>query len=216
MIAAFFDMDRTLIRCNSGTEWIRYLYRRGELSKVGLLRGLGWVAQYKLSVLDIEAVTTRVVGDMAGQTERDMVDKCLPFFDQVVWPAVTRQGRAALERHRALGHEIALLSSSSQYVASLLAERLGIEHVLCTRIEAQDGIFTGRYARPACYGEGKIHWAEGFATPRGISLGQSWFYTDSYTDLPMLERVGHRVVVNPDARLQRHARRVGWTVERWS
>ena len=67
----------------------------------------------------------------------------------------------------------------------------------------------------ACYGPGKVHWAERFAAEHDIDLGASWFYTDSYSDLPMLERVGVARVVNPDTRLKRHAQRVGWPVEDW-
>ena len=69
---------------------------------------------------------------------------------------------------------------------------------------------------PACFGRGKVHWAEDLGSRRSLDLDKSWFYTDSYTDLPMLERVGNRVIVNPDPRLRRAARRRGWVVESWS
>ena len=84
-----------------------------------------------------------------------------------------------------------------------------------TQIEVQGGKFTGRIHAPVCYGTGKVHWAEQFAAEKQIDLSQSWFYTDSYSDLPMLRRVGRRVVINPDPRLRRYARRAGWTVEEW-
>jgi phosphoserine phosphatase len=73
----------------------------------------------------------------------------------------------------------------------------------------------GTHIKPACYGNGKVHWAEQFAREHGVNLDQSWFYTDSYTDLPMLERVGVPRVINPDARLRRHARKRGWATESW-
>jgi phosphoserine phosphatase len=78
-----------------------------------------------------------------------------------------------------------------------------------------DGRFTGRVLEPVCYGLGKVHWAERLAERAAIDLDGSYFYTDSYSDLPMLQRVGHRVVVNPDPRLRRFARKAGWTVEAW-
>ena len=87
---------------------------------------------------------------------------------------------------------------------------------MCTRFEVHaDGNFAGRHVAPACYGRGKVHWAERFAAEHGVDLDGSWFYTDSYSDLPMLERVGVRKVINPDTRLLRHARRAGWDIQNW-
>jgi HAD superfamily hydrolase (TIGR01490 family) len=213
--AAFFDMDRTLIRANSGTLYLKWLRARGEISRLRLLQGMAWIAQYKLSVLDMEAVTAKVTLTIAGQSERDMVDKCLEFFRDHVQGSVAPKGLEALEAHRRDGHVVAILSSSTPYVTEPLARHLGIEHVLCTRLSTRDGVFDGTHVKPACYGAGKVHWAEAFARAHDVDLSKSFFYTDSYSDLPMLERVGVRRVVNPDTRLARHARRVGWTVEEW-
>jgi HAD superfamily hydrolase (TIGR01490 family) len=212
---AFFDMDRTLIRCNSATRWILFLRRRKEISHLGMLRALGWLAQYKLSILDIEAVTTKVMADMHGQPEQALIEKTRVFFASEVAHEVTDAGRRAIAWHRDRGHEIALLTSSTRYVPEQLAISLGIEHVLCTHLGVEGGQFDGNYRRPACYGAGKVHWAEEFAKTHRIDLSKSYFYTDSYSDLPMLERVGEKRVVNPDLRLSRHARRAGWEVQSW-
>jgi len=213
--AAFFDMDRTLIRANTGTLYIRYLRRRGELGALRMVQALGWIAQYKLAILDMESVITRVTAQMAGDSEQEMIDKCLAFTESLVLPTVAPKALEALARHRAEGHVVAILSSSSPYVTEPLARHLGIEHVLCTRLMVRDGKFEGTHVRPACYGPGKVHWAEAFARDRGVDLQRSFFYTDSYSDLPMLERVGVARVINPDSRLRRHARRVGWEVDEW-
>jgi HAD superfamily hydrolase (TIGR01490 family) len=215
MIGAFFDMDRTLIRCNTGTEWIRFLRRRGEITRWRTLRALAWVLEYRLAVLDMEAVTAKVLGEMAGEVERDLIDKCNEFTETLVIARVAPKAREALAFHRQQGHVLAILSSSTPYVTEPLARHLGIDHVLCTRLSVRDGRLDGTHVRPACYGVGKVHWAESFARERGIDLARSWFYSDSYSDLPMLERVGVARVINPDARLRRHARRVGWEVAEW-
>jgi HAD superfamily hydrolase (TIGR01490 family) len=213
--AAFFDMDRTLIRANTGTLYLKFLRSRGEISRLRLLQGLAWIAQYKLAVLDMEAVTAKATRTIAGQSEREMIDKCLDFFRHHVKDTVAPKGLEALAQHRRDGHVVAILSSSTPYVTEPLARHLGIEHVLCTRLSIRDGRFDGTHVRPACYGPGKVHWAEAFARTHEVDLSRSFFYTDSYSDLPMLERVGVKRVVNPDTRLLRHARRVGWTVEEW-
>jgi HAD superfamily hydrolase (TIGR01490 family) len=213
--AAFFDMDLTLLAINSGREWIRFLRRRGEMSFFEMLRALGWIAQYRLAILDIDAITTKTVGDMRGDPEQEMIDKCRIFFDEIVAPSITRAGFDAIARHRRDGHAIALLSGGTQYITELVAARLEIDHVLCNRLSVTDGAFDGTYRKPVCYGHGKVHYAEAFAQERGVDLDESFFYTDSFTDLPMLERVKHRRVVNPDARLLRHARKRGWSIETW-
>jgi HAD superfamily hydrolase (TIGR01490 family) len=214
-VAAFFDMDHTLIRVNSGRLWLDFLRARGEISMVQMLRALGWLTQYKLSVLDMETVSKKVVAGMVGESEDELADKSRRFFAEQIVPHIADEGRNAILRHRAAGHEIALLTSSTRYVAGPLAEALGIEHVLCTRLGVKDGRFDGTIDPPPCYGAGKVAHAERFGRELGLDLEGSFFYTDSYSDLPMLERVAGARVINPDARLARYAARVGWEVSAW-
>src|SRR6476659_10040000 len=122
--AAFFDMDRTLVRCNSGSLYIRWLRERDEISRYRQLRALGWIVQYKLAILDMEAVTTRVIAGMKGDDEGEMRRKCLEFAQQQVLPEVAPKAREALERHRGEGHVVAILSTSTPYVTEPLAEHL--------------------------------------------------------------------------------------------
>ncbi len=215
MIAAFFDMDHTLLRCNTGSKWIGFLRRRREISFPHLLRAMGWVAQYKLSILDMESVTARVTAEMMGDSEQEMIDKCRIFAESEVLREIAPKAREAVARHRDQGHLLAILTSSTPYVTRILADHLGIQHLICTQLEVAEGKFVGRHVRPTCYGQGKVHWAESFASEHQIDLDRSYFYTDSFTDLPMLERVGERRVINPDVRLRRHATQVGWSVEIW-
>lgn len=214
-VAAFFDMDHTLIRVNSGHLWVRYLRERGEISLRQSLRALAWLAQYKLSILDMETVSKRVVAAMAGDSEQELADKSRAFFVERVASHISDAGRRAVAWHRAEGHRVALLTSSTRYVAGPLAEALGIEHVLCTTLGVRDGRFDGTLQPPACYGEGKVERAQRFCAEHGLELEPSYFYTDSFSDLPMLERVASARVVNPDARLARFASRVGWEVLTW-
>jgi HAD superfamily hydrolase (TIGR01490 family) len=128
---------------------------------------------------------------------------------------VTPAARHAVDTHRAKGDVIVLATGATQYAALAVAGGLGIEHTLCSRLEVDRGRFTGRLAA-MCFGPHKVTLAEGFAAAQGIDLARSTFYSDSYNDLPMLERVGTAVAVNPDVRLWRHARRRGWRVEQWA
>jgi len=166
-------------------------------------------------LIDLQWVATRLAGEMAGRLEREFADTCRKWVETDVLPLVVPGAREKIEKHRAEGHLLAILSTSPNYVTEPLAETLGIEEVMSTRFEVDAGHFTGRLLGPACVGKGKVHWAEDLGTRRHVDLSQSWFYTDSYTDMPMLERVGNRVVVNPDPRLKRIAKRRGWPVQDW-
>jgi HAD superfamily hydrolase (TIGR01490 family) len=215
MPAAFFDMDRTLLTINSGSLWVRFLRRRGEISRWQYARALGWALEYKLSILDMHALAERLAADLTGQAEEDMVAKCVYWYRTEVQRTVAAPALAAIEEHRRRGERVLLLTSATNYIAAPVAEGVGLDGVICSRLEVAEGRFTGRMMRPICYGAGKVERAESWAESEGIDLRDTTFYTDSYTDLPMLERVGHPVAVNPDPRLRRAARQRGWPVRDW-
>src|SRR5215470_7112740 len=99
MTVAFFDMDRTLLTVNSGTRWMRFLRRRGEVSRWQLLRALGWAAQYHLSILDMAALAGRLVADLAGDSEEEMIAKCELWFATEMRHTIAARGRARVEEH---------------------------------------------------------------------------------------------------------------------
>jgi HAD superfamily hydrolase (TIGR01490 family) len=215
-VAAFFDVDRTLISVNSGELWVRHLWRSGRLSPAWALRSLLWIGQYRLGLLDFEGVIARVAADYRGRDAREVAAEITRFFDAEIASSLCVEGPQRIAEHRAAGHEVALLTSGSRFMAEPVAARLGVEHILCSELEIDDaGVLTGRHQPPACGGAGKIVHAERLAAALGVDLARSFFYTDSYTDLPMLAKVGHPRVINPDARLRRLARARGWEIEAW-
>jgi len=213
--AAFFDMDNTLLRVDSGMSWVRFLYRRGELPPRMVAKALYWQTLYRLALLDMDAVFTKLVEDLRGDSEAEMIAKCEIWYRDHVAPEVAPAARVAIEHHRRAGHLIVLATGSTQYAARPVASGVGIEHVLSSELEVDRGLFTGRPAA-FCFGHHKVALAERWAERHGVELAASYFYSDSYNDLPMLERVGTAIAVNPDARLRRHARRRGWATPRWS
>jgi HAD superfamily hydrolase (TIGR01490 family) len=212
--AAFFDMDNTVLRIDTGMSWMRFLRRRGELSALGMGRAIWWSVLYKAAVLDLETLAERLVADLEGDLEHDMIQKCRVWYQQDVAHQVSPRAARAIDEHRRRGDRVVLLTGSTQFAAEVVGRALGIDHTLCTRLEVEDGRFTGRLSQ-LCFGVHKVRVAEAFAHRERIDLAGSSFYSDSYNDLPMLQRVGTAVAVNPDARLLRHARRAGWRVETW-
>ena len=213
--AAFFDMDRTLLRVDTGMSWTRFLYRRGELPASMVAKAIYWSTLYKLAVLDMESVFARLAQTLQGDRETDMIAKCEIWYRDHVAEHVAPAARVAVEHHKQLGHTVVLATGSTIYAARPVARGVAIDHVLASELEVDaGGVFTGR-ASAYCFGEHKVALATAWAEREGIDLDASYFYSDSYNDLPMLSAVGTAIAVNPDARLGRHARRKGWAIQHW-
>ena len=170
-VGAFFDVDRTLVSCNTGRLFLRDLRRRGEISFFRALRALGWMAKYHLSLIDLQWVAARVASQMAGWVERDFEERCRRWVEDDVLHLIVPGAHSRIARHRSDGHVLSILSSSPTYVTRPIAEALGIEEVISTQFEVDGGLFTGRLVGPACVGHGKVHWAEDLGARRQLDLG---------------------------------------------
>ena len=209
---AFFDVDYTLLSKSSMLLYVNYMRQRGEYRFYELILGSFYLLQYKLNLLDFESVTEKVTLRYRGMREEEMIKNCQEWFEEVVRHHIYPQAIELIEEHRKRGDELCLLSAVTVYLAEPLSRYLGIEHYLCNRLEVEDGVFTGRLVRPFCYGEGKLAYAQKFAQEKGISLKDSYYYSDSITDLKVLEAFGHPVVVNPDRLLKKEAQKRGWKI----
>ena len=214
-VAAFFDVDHTLIACNSARKWVEYLWRNGRISIGAALKSVWWLVKYRLSVLDYEQVTAEVVAEYAGQSVEALSAEVEAWFRADVEPMICAEGRARIEWHRAQGHTLVLLTSGTFFSVAPLQKNLDVPHLVCTELEIVDGKLTGKYLPPSCFGPGKLRAGIAFAEQHGIDLDASYFYTDSFSDLPMLERVGHPRVINPDPRLKHWAHEAGVAWEQW-
>jgi HAD superfamily hydrolase (TIGR01490 family) len=214
--AALFDLDRTLVRKETATLYVKWQREVGQATTRDLVRVMYWVAQYTLGVLDAHAVAARAIATLAGKPERVMIEECDAWFESHVLPHVAMEGRRAVERHREAGDLVAIVTGATPYVARPLARLLGIEHVIASELEVDEhGVFTGRPIAPLCFGEGKVSRTEQLAKEHRFTLEDAVFYTDSLTDMPLLSRVGKPVIVNPDPRLRRVAKKRGWPIEAW-
>ena len=213
-VAAFFDIDGTLIARNSAPLYMRHLQETGQARRRDVARTIYYVARYKLGLLDINRAVAVSLAWIRGRDETRVRTDCDAWYADVIRPYLYPAMAATVEAHRRAGHVLALLTSATRYLAEPLAADLRIPNMLVTQLLVRDGRFTGEAVRPVCYGDGKIYWAERFAADHGIDLRRSYFYTDSITDLPLLDRIGEPRIVNPDPRLRRTAGRRGWPVLR--
>jgi HAD superfamily hydrolase (TIGR01490 family) len=214
--AAIFDMDRTLVRKETVGLYVRAQRDAGNATYRDVARVSYWAALYTFGILDVPQVAARALMALAGTPEVVMAARCDDWFRRYVEPHVTDRGREAVHAHRRAGDILVIATGASPYAARPLARRLGIEHVVASELEVgTSGLLTGRIAEPLCYGEGKVTRIARLAQELDFCVEESVFYSDSYTDRPLLERVRTPVIVNPDPRLGRLARRRGWRVERW-
>jgi HAD superfamily hydrolase (TIGR01490 family) len=214
-VVAFFDLDKTVISVNSVRLWAEAEFKAGRLGVATLLRAAMWSVRYRLGET-IEAAVRRAIGRLAGEDEKEMRARSHAFYYSHLQHRVRPGALVALEKHRELGHELILLTSTMTYFAEVAASELGFDGFLCTGLEVDSaGRLTGRPIEPLCYGKGKLEIGEGHLRERGASLEGAYFYTDSMSDVELLVAVGNPVVVNPDPRLLRRAKASGWEVVDW-
>lgn len=213
--AALFDLDRTLVRVNTTSLYVRYQRDAGKASWRDSLRMAVWLARYGVGLIDAQAVAEKALAAFEGMSEASMIEDCEQCYARYVREHVSAVGRAAVQRHVAAGELVAIVTGTTPYAAAPVARELGIDHMVCTRLEVNEGAFTGKVHKPLAYGQGKVVLTELLAQELGFSLADATFYSDSITDLPLLERVRQPVAVNPDPRLRRVARSRGWTIESW-
>jgi putative phosphoserine phosphatase/1-acylglycerol-3-phosphate O-acyltransferase len=205
-------MDKTLIATNSASLYLRHRYERGEIGGWDLAKGLGAYIRYKLGVLDVEEWTASMIREFEGRRESELVELGRELFEALIRDEIFPEAERLVASHREQGHLLAIVSGATRYIVEPMAEHLGVPHVLCTELESIDGVLTGRVVLPVCLDVGKIHWVRRLMATEQVDLARSWFYTDSVTDLPLLDLVGHPVVTNPDVLLYREAVRRRWPV----
>ncbi len=213
---AFFDLDRTLLSINSGTRWVVEELRDGRLTVWEVTRAMYYLGLYRLGWARMEEALVHAISTLKGKTVVEVRQNLESFYERTVRNTYRPGGLKALAEHKQRGDATALLSSTSMYLAEAVARELALDAAFCNRFEVDgDGALTGRSQGGLCYGPGKLEYAQAFAQSRGRSLDECVFYTDSISDLPVLERVGRPVVVNPDGRLRREAVRRKWEVVDW-
>ncbi len=161
-IGAFFDMDKTILSENSATLYMRYRYERGELSKRDLMRGLGAYFKYKIGILDIRSWTLDMMLQFNGQSERQLEEEAIAWVEAAVVETIYPEVERLVDEHLAESHVVAIVSGATAFVVRPIAAQLGIEHILYTRLEVENGLFTGRVIEPICFEEGKIYWLQQF------------------------------------------------------
>lgn len=212
--AAFFDLDKTILATSSALAFARPFYRGGLIGRSDVIRSAYAQFIFLASGADHDQMETmrRYMSDLVtGWDVAKVREIVAETIDVIIDPAVYDEAVALIEEHRAAGRDIVIISSSGTEVVEPIGERLGADVAIGTQLVVEDGRYTGEILFYA-YGEGKAQAMRDLADERGYDLAASYAYTDSVTDLPMLDTVGHPTAVNPDAELRRIATERDWPV----
>ena len=212
--AAFFDLDRTLMSGSSAFYFGRAAYREGLLPLPRLLADGFNGLMFKLfgaSDEKSEQVRDRILESVAG-TEAETLRRLAPAVVEELLGKIRPEAQALLDMHEEAGRDVYIISASPIEVVGELARALEIAGAMGTESEIVDGCYTGRLAAPFCYGEGKAEHIRKLAAEKGYDLAHCYAYSDSASDLPMMQIVGHPVAVNPDRPMEAVAHRRGWPV----
>ena len=216
--AAFFDLDRTLIRRSSALALAGSFRERGLITRLDLLRSAVWQVLFVARGASADRVRSaaedgmRVLDGFSVAEMRALVGEAM---EPVLRPLVYDEPLRLVQRHREHGERVYIVSATLQEIVERIADDLGFDGAVGSTCEIVDGVYTGRSLR-AAHGEGKARAVRELAAAEGLELEASTAYSDSHTDLPFLEAVGHPVAANPDRKLRRIAIERGWPVLRFA
>jgi putative phosphoserine phosphatase/1-acylglycerol-3-phosphate O-acyltransferase len=213
-IGAFFDLDRTLVEGFSVYAFMQERLVNGSMSPREMQANLATLANYSLGRLSMSGAMQGTTQALRGLSEQHFVEQGEQVFRKHLAQRIYPEARALVAAHLARGHTVAIISSATHYQIDPVARDLGIEHVLCTELEVEDGMFTGGIVE-SCWKEGKARAARRLARRFQLDLSQSYFYTDAMEDLPLLELVGKPHALNPDLELAGVAAQRDWPVHRF-
>ncbi len=209
-----FDLDNTLLAGDSDFEWAQFLIEQGVLDReVYEARNQQFFDQYKAGTLDIRAFLDFQLKPLSRHPRAQLEGWHREFMARRILPIIRAGARALVEHHR--GDLSVVITATNSFVTAPIAREFGVPHLIATEPEEREGEFTGAVRGIPCFREGKVARLESWLAGRGDALAafaESWFYSDSHNDLPLLERVTHPVAVDPDAMLRAHAQRSGWRI----
>uniref|UniRef100_UPI003977BEAD HAD-IB family hydrolase n=1 Tax=[Mycobacterium] appelbergii TaxID=2939269 RepID=UPI003977BEAD len=210
--AAFFDLDKTVIAKSSTLAFSKPFFDQGLLNRRAVLKSTYAQFLFLMSGADheqMDRMRTYIANMCTGWDVEQVKSIVGETLHDIVDPLVFAEAAELIADHRLCGRDIVVVSASGEEIVAPIARALGATHAMATRMVVEDGRYTGEIAF-YCYGEGKVEAIRALAAREGYALDHCYAYSDSITDIPMLESVGHPTVVNPDRALRKEAAARGW------
>ena len=214
MNLALFDLDNTLLSGDSDFEWAQFLISKGVLDReVHEARNIEFFEQYKAGTLDIHAFLDFQLAPLSRHPRDELDAWHREFVTTRIRPLISSAARELVARHAKAGDLLAIVTATNSFVTGPIAHEFNVPHLIATIPAQENGRFTGQPRGTPSFREGKIVRVDAWLESLGLWLGsfeQSWFYSDSHNDLPLLEKVTHPVAVDADATLAQVAAERNW------
>ncbi|MET4000357.1 HAD family hydrolase [Marinobacterium sp. MBR-109] len=213
MSLAIFDLDHTLIGGDSDHAWGEFLCRKGVVDETEYRAANDrFYEEYLRGEMDIHQFLNFALNPLAQHSPEQLDSWHAEFMQECIEPIILPKAEALLQQHRERGDFLLIITATNRFVTAPIAKRLGVDDLLATDPEMINGRFTGKVAGTPCFQGGKVTRLQQWLEQTGHNLKDSWFYSDSNNDLPLLEVVDNPVATNPDERLRTTAEARGWQI----
>jgi len=211
---ALFDLDNTILAGDSDYNWSRFLIQEGYLDgAIHAKKNEKFYADYKAGTLDIYAFVEFQFKPLARNPRTVLNQLLKKYVEEVIKPMITEKARALVKRHQDEGDLIIVITATNSFITKPIAELFGIKNLIGTDPEEKEGEFTGKVSGLPSFKEGKVTRLEAWLKGKNLSLASfenSYFYSDSHNDLPLMQKVTHPVAVDSDDVLSEYAKSKGW------
>jgi len=216
MTLAIFDLDNSLLDGDSDHAWGEYLVTKRIVDQEYYSRtNARHFADYNAGKLDFDEFITFQLTPLKDNP-RDVMEQIREeFLDDIIEPMITKHACSLVRRHREQGHTLMIITATNRFITRPIADRFGIDLLIATEVEEIDGRFTGRTFGTPSFGEGKVHRLIEWLDNSTESLDNSWFYSDSHNDLPLMRLVDNPVALKPDDKLRQAAQLNQWKIMEW-
>ncbi len=213
MPLALFDLDNTLLAGDSDYLWGCFLVEKGLVDKqLYEEANLRFYREYSQGTLDIHEFLNFALQPLANNDATVLRSYHQEFMEQHIQPIMTQRGRDLINEHRSRGDHPVIITATNSFVTGPIAHAFGVSDLIATEAEMIDGQYTGKVAGTPCFQHGKIERLHAWLGRTRMDFDDSWFYSDSHNDLPLLEAVDHPVAVDPDGQLRAIAAKRGWVI----
>lgn len=213
MALALFDLDNTLLAGDSDYLWGEFLCEQGIVDKDTYVQAnQQFYEDYKQGTLDIYAFQAFSQKPLVDNDPDKMRQLLSQFVEQKIRPIMSPAAFELIDKHRQQGDTLVVITATNSFVTRPIVSAFGIEHLLATEPEMIDGRYTGKVAGTPCFQEGKVKRLQDWIKLNNVSLDDSWFYSDSHNDLPLLKKVDHPVAVDADEKLLKYAQDKDWQI----
>jgi HAD superfamily hydrolase (TIGR01490 family) len=212
---AFFDLDHTILNTSSGKLISLAALRQGIISRSKFLEGVLFAIGHKLGLVEGNTVMPRMTNWLKDHSVQHIDEFARHIFNDMIKNTIRKEAVLEIEHHRKNNAQLVLLSASLSFICKPVIDFLGLDDLICTDLQVLNNRFSGQPLGDICFGQEKLTRALAFAKKGHSELRNAYFYSDSFSDLPMLQAVGHPVCVTPDRKLEAAARKRGWLICNW-